>query len=509
MTYRILIVDDEKIERNGIKFLLKNLKIDYETYEAPNGQEALGILKEQDIDILLTDVKMPIMDGIELINNISGRYGSIRTVIFSGCSEFDYARQALRLGVSDYILKPVDPQEFYKTLQRVIDDIETAAAENNLKNRSMQFINEHILYRLVNGAALSDIIKDNEGIVDKSSLQKYRRLMLMEFNNDFFGKEGVEFCDRICRDFSEISMYLNLDNTRTVLLFEEEFDYPALAERICSYVKNRYNADCYIAISDEFRGPDMLGGALSQAEELMENRFYHENCHVYYDGMQNDNESIIRIEDDTLMKQMKQDVKMKDVSGLRCHFDRFCRKYSNKDFSQVYIKFLFSNLLKTFNESISDIDEKELNNEIDTLYRANDFATVRGIVEKNIDRLEAGFSLNPQMLHREIEVIKQYIYDHYDSEISVEQLADMVFMAPSYLSSVFKKETGQNLSKFIKAYRMEKAKDLLETTMIKIVDISAKCGYPNTSYFCASFREYFGVSPQKFRETGNDNQDEI
>lgn len=78
----------------------------------------------------------------------------------------------------------------------------------------------------------------------------------------------------------------------------------------------------------------------------------------------------------------------------------------------------------------------------------------------------------------------------------------MVYMAPSYLSCVFKKETGQNLSKFIKAYRMEKAKEMLEESHKKIVTISNEVGYPNVSYFCQSFREYFGISPQKYRSQG-------
>jgi two-component system response regulator YesN len=106
------------------------------------------------------------------------------------------------------------------------------------------------------------------------------------------------------------------------------------------------------------------------------------------------------------------------------------------------------------------------------------------------------------MIHREIESVKQYIYEHYGEEISVEYLADLVYMPPSYLSCVFKKETGQKLSKFIKAYRMEKAKEMLEESHKKIVTISNEVGYPNVSYFCQSFREYFGISPQKFRSQG-------
>ena len=108
------------------------------------------------------------------------------------------------------------------------------------------------------------------------------------------------------------------------------------------------------------------------------------------------------------------------------------------------------------------------------------------------------------MLHREIESVKDYIYEHYSEEIGVDLVAQKVYMAPSYLSHIFKKETGQNLSKFIKAYRMEKAKEMLEETHEKIVQISYAVGYPNVSYFCQSFREFYGVSPQKFRNTGEE-----
>ena len=159
-------------------------------------------------------------------------------------------------------------------------------------------------------------------------------------------------------------------------------------------------------------------------------------------------------------------------------------------------------MLKDFYENLPNISEQKLNDEIEELYCSKDFATVMTIINRNIDRLEQEFGRNPQMIHREIESVKTYIYENYDKEISVDYLADMVYMAPSYLSHIFKKETGQNLSKFIKAYRMERAKEMLETTHNKIVNISYAVGYPNVSYFCQSFREYFGVSPQKYRDQG-------
>ena len=126
------------------------------------------------------------------------------------------------------------------------------------------------------------------------------------------------------------------------------------------------------------------------------------------------------------------------------------------------------------------------------------------IVNNYIDLLEKSFGKEPATSHREIETVKNYIHNHYGEEIGAQQLADMVYLAPSYLSSLFKKETGQNLSKYIKQYRMEKAKELLTGTNMKIVNISEQVGYPNVSYFCSSFREYYGISPQKFRERGDE-----
>ncbi len=504
--YRVLIVDDEKVERNGIKFLLKKTGIDCEVSEATNGQMALDMVKLNDYDILLTDVKMPFMDGIELIGKIAELEKSIRYVIFSGCSEFDYAQQAVRLGVSDYILKPVDPVEFENTLNKVVNDIEEAKYNRDIKDKSIEFMNEHMLYLLVNGSDMNEINEYNNGLLPIDFINEFKRMMLIEFNDDFFGKSGLDFKERIRTIEPSVSQYLNLNPQQSLLFFSSDsLDFVNIAQRISNHVDNIYSAQCYIAISSEITKAAQIADRMDELDTLMENKFYHQSCKIYYDGMKNDTSAIIQIDDDTLMKQMKQDIKMKDVSNLREHFDRFSEKYRYKtSYSQVYIKFLFSNLLKDFYDNLPDTDEKELNQEIDTLYRSNDYDTVMSLVNKNIDRLEQVFCKNPQMVHKEVEIVKQYIYDHYGEELSIEQLGDLVYMAPSYLSSVFKKDTGQNLSKFIKTYRMERAKDMLESSMAKIVDISTICGYQNVSYFCSSFREYYGVSPQKYRENGDE-----
>ena len=159
--YRILIVDDERIERNGIRFLLKKLNMEFDIDEAVNGLDALEKIRQEDYDILLTDVKMPFMDGIELIDNVVNEKKKMRCVIFSGCNEFDYAKRAIRLGVVDYILKPVDPKEFKETLEKVVDELEAAKASDELKSKSMEFLYEHALYMLVNGEDIESIRRES------------------------------------------------------------------------------------------------------------------------------------------------------------------------------------------------------------------------------------------------------------------------------------------------------------------------------------------------------------
>ena len=502
--YRILIVDDERIERNGIRFLLKKLNMEFDIDEAVNGLDALEKIRQADYDILLTDVKMPFMDGIELIDNVVNEKKKMRCVIFSGCNEFDYAKRAIRLGVVDYILKPVDPKEFKETLEKVVDELEAAKASDELKSKSMEFLYEHALYMLVNGEDIDSIRKEYNGL--ELNFAKFRRILLVEFNHDFFGRRDVDFKKNEKITALGIERYLNLNQQQELIFLGGGVDVVQAAHELVKIIKSDYDEDCYIAVSSDIDRPEDMKQKVDELDELMDNKFYHPEIRVFYPNMESDSSGMIQFDDDTLMKQMKQDIKMKDITFLRIHFDALCKKYRGQsNFSHIYIKFVFSNLLKDFYDNIPGADEAEFGREIDRLYKSEDFSCIMDIVNNYIDLLEKSFGKEPATSHREIETVKNYIHNHYGEEIGAQQLADMVYLAPSYLSSLFKKETGQNLSKYIKQYRMEKAKELLTGTNMKIVNISEQVGYPNVSYFVQSFREYFGISPQKFRDQGELN----
>ncbi len=320
--YQVLVVDDERIERNGIKMLLRQLQLPCEIAEAANGKEALDYLEEHTVDVLLTDVKMPFMDGIQLIEECKRKdnHEEMKCVIFSGCSEFDYARKAVRLGVSDYILKPVDPSEFRETITRAVQELEAARAEKNMKKKSMQQIREHALYQIVNGVNVIEVLQHSSGVLSRKDVDCFCRVILLETEDDFFGKNGVDLEERILskrqRDHAETErfLYLNLTPQQSILLIRDaSLDCIHFAKTLLDEIETEYAEKCTASISSEIDQAEKIAEAMEELEELMENKFYHPECRLFYSDMEKDDSEIIQIDDDTLMKQMKQDIRMKDI----------------------------------------------------------------------------------------------------------------------------------------------------------------------------------------------------
>ena len=149
--YRMLIVDDEKNERDCILYLLKNCGFELEIKEADDGVEALQILKIWPAHILFTDVQMPRMDGLELIREALNLYPDIRPIIFSGYADFAYAKTAISLGVENYILKPVVPEEFTKTLSSLIGQLDEDQANMHIQENQKLFLLQYSLQLAIFG----------------------------------------------------------------------------------------------------------------------------------------------------------------------------------------------------------------------------------------------------------------------------------------------------------------------------------------------------------------------
>lgn len=497
----ILIVDDERIERNGIRFLLGREEEEVRILEAENGRAALAILEKQPVDVMFSDVKMPYMDGLELVGHTSRLYPDMITVFFSGYSDFDYVQNAIRYGVQDYVLKPVNPKEFHKTFLKI---------SQKYKKKKLE---EEYLFKSFLLGYLSGRQSTNKNFVyanEKQSMEflsQYRSMVLVSGGEELFEHEEEDFLQKMKAAVNREFLYLNLNCEEAVFLFKEQVagDEAFVMQMYC-FLKNALKQECYLAVSRDMKCTEDFKGELQALYELMTLQFYQPEEHIFWSGCNKNEEPELEMNDTVIMENIADDIKYRDIERLQKNFHKLTLKYrSQKQFAQMYVKYIFSDIIKNIYEQIDGVSEQELSEQVDAIYRCKNIQEVTSLVEKAIADLEGNSKSRNSKMREEVIAVKAFIADNYDKNLSIEKLADQVYLSPGYLSTIFKDETGMNLNHFIRDVRLNKAKKLLETSTTKISQIAKEVGFHNSSYFCRSFREYFGVTPESCRKTQKSN----
>lgn len=500
--YRMLVVDDEKTERECVRFLIEQSGLPLEVSEAGDGWEALMRLKETDgADILFTDVQMPLMDGLELIREAEKLFPDMKILIFSSYADFEYARTALTLGVVNYILKPVIPEELKKSLEGLIGQLDEEAASRKLKDRQKSFMLQYALQLSISGNLDGSRV---EPAVIKQ-LERFHCMVLVDFDGDFLENNSFVFYESLRYAMKLDMESLNLSPDQALLLLRTPVENPKeWGMKLLFHIQETFQISCWLAISGPLSGQASLKDAFAAVEQQMERRFWEPQVHVFaeqerenaQDGGENGTD------ENRQLLQIKRALGNRDGAALQEALDSLFAKYrSRQNQSQIYVKFIFSNLLTTLYPFLNEMDgeKKTLDAMISDLYLQPDISEIVRMVQELASRIIGGFSSGPS-IRREILEVTDYIGANYGKELSVERLASIVFLTPDYLSRLFKKSMGKSISQYIRQFRMEKARELLTGTNRKVIDIGEAVGYPNYSYFCQSFREYFGTSPERYRQ---------
>lgn len=504
----ILIADDEKIEREGIRYLLSLEKGERRIFEAANGKQAMQILRTENIDMILTDIKMPVMDGLELARRAKELFPEIRIVIFSGYNDFTFAQEAIRYGVTDYILKPVDPDNFHEIIEKAEKNIRDRQAEENREIRRQNFLQQYFLQNYLYSGKKEILEKAGE-FVDLDKWNGWHCAILIETDTAFFDTAEENFPGELQKELRRVFFYLNLNERQSLLLFQDVYcDYLLVANHLYTFLKRNYMVRIYLSVSRKFDGCECLPEILGQLEQQMEEKFYHPEKHIFSCEEEELKMVAGEVQDSQLMQMISEDISRKDTEQLWKHFECLKEKYSsNTQFSAMYIKFVFSNVIQELFQENQFADEHRLEQEIDRLYSCGNIMDILKVTEDNIREYEKFLERSMSESRNEVAAVKNYIYQHYGEDLNLEMLAEKVYLSSGYLSFIFKKETGMNLNRFIKVFRMEKAGEFLHDTNMKVAQISEKVGFANVSYFCRSFREYYGCSPESYRKgTGGDEE---
>lgn len=192
---------------------------------------------------------------------------------------------------------------------------------------------------------------------------------------------------------------------------------------------------------------------------------------------------------------------MKQAAHLSEQVHTLLDKYTDiPKLSHIYIRHVCTTLLKMLISALPVQTDEDLQNAVKEIYSFRRFSDIIKMIEHYLDLVINIFEQEQHTSNYAIYQVEQYIRLHYHEDITLNSLADLVYLNPNYLSNVFAQVTGCTLNRYIKQIRMEKAQELLLNTNMKVSDISQAVGYPNTSYFCKSFQKMFGATPERFRQ---------
>lgn len=490
--YRVLVVDDEKYIRRSIINRVNWEQLGVQVAgEAANGEEALERMEELRPQIVLVDIRMPLMDGLAFIEEANKRFPDVHYVITSAYSDFDYARQALRLGVEDYILKPVKVGDMDKVLSRLVREMNETKIARYLKNKlpleEGQFTERSCL------AAAAFYVEESEGT------DKIIRNCLRETLNQYGEVEVYYLYEYSCGE-----CYVFLLNG---VILEKAWIQTAV-EVVWSLLGAREGAAAWSDVmdaSESTRAAESAVRILKRKIFYPEKKILTERCLIggtekEKAAIQGNQQKIRESMNEIYQYQMKKKhdfmagelMLMPDLIVARCN-------------SVALIESSIAELLVSLRRVMgSQRDETEWRilfhrlREKDYLlwYRTEEELKerLRELIETVLNRLAGEEDMDV------VDEIKEYIRSNYEDNLNAADIAGRFFLNASYLSAMFKEKAGMNLSVYIEAVRMEKAKQLLGGSRLSVTEIAMRTGYAESNYFSKVFRKYTGMSPRQYRE---------
>ncbi|TCN01397.1 two-component system response regulator YesN [Paenibacillus sp. BK033] len=525
--YRVMIVEDEFIVRYGIRSMIDWEKIGLEvTGEAANGKEALELIRRDPPDILITDIKMPVMDGIQLIEEVRNSGFMMKVIILSNLEEFQYAQKAIRYGVSEYMIKSdMMPRDFEKALTNVKASLDSAEPDPEMNTKASiaePARKEKLLLGLIEGSRPGDGESGSipeEAVLKGMQLPAYLLYTLIHTGDcGLLEKQQVihETFEHIGSDRSFV-VFADKQGEINVLLpvayheAAESDGIKQLAERIIFHLSQAYGLVCTIGLSgrvSDWTGlSKAYGEALAAAKQSMFAGIGKAISHSELAGAKEADAAPIKVSQShihTLLYGLQSKELHDYVSSL---FDQLNRR-QDPDLVQLISLELIMILTAVWPDVSSD------QHHVVHLKKQyfDQLSKLETIEQSREWFLQAFAELLEHMIRiynsdrNSIIKATQYIQQHYQQEISLQSISHFVHLSKNYFANLFKKEVGESFLEYVTRVRIEKAKVLLAGEM-KAADVGQMVGIQDPKYFSKVFKKITGATPSEYRSLVKENKE--
>lgn len=521
--FRVLIVDDEPGALKSLKYMLDWDEYGYSIMgEAANGKQALEMLKNGSFQLIITDIRMPGMSGLELIHAIREISAELPIIVMSGYEEFEYVRECLRHGVKDYLLKPVDQENLARLLVTIREELMQEFLTNKQLYHGIPALRDRTLKRWAHGFLLDDEIRSelqylNIHIDDHSWVCP----LLVEMNFQDLTDSSWTESEIGIRRFAVLNVMEELllhrgyvfeesSSRLGVILVGESCEYREevvlqLAEQIRDHVAQYAKVSVTVAVGERVEDLREMASSFRTTLRRMEMNFMFQG-HIISAAQ-------FKAYDMPLNSQVIQDidsildaVTSKDDERLSSLLEgqkqRFLTCAASKQTVQSFVLELFAHLfrlIKEMEEPYQHIFESETNElkhilELTTLDETMDFTEQKCLeVIQHLKRLKMSSS------EKTVDQVKKIVKQNYAQNIHLKMIAEDIHMNPTYLGQVFKSNVGMSFNDYLMRTRLEKAKSLVLHTDKKIYEIALEVGFRQLDAFYKRFKEYTGKSASELR----------
>lgn len=529
---KAIVVDDEILTREGIRANIPWEKLGYELVAAcADGREAQAYVKEHEVDVVLTDICMPYMDGLQLSEFLYHEYPHIRIIIFSGYDEFDYAKQALKYQVSEYLLKPVTASELSEVLVQVGEKInEQRKKEERIGKMSTTYHRNHLLVRsnVLMSLIMGDKTKEeNDRELEEVGITLWGssfRVAVVEID-DYRDANSLEDKQKQERSLIAFVVYnvsqeivekrhvgevLQGKDYRTVLLLETNRpaelgqQLPSIAGEINNRLLEILNMKTTIGIGGLVKERGELFHSYEEALTALQYRYiYGEESVLVLEEIKGEPD---RTETERTEDGILDALKRGDSEGIKQYVDKrkegIRRAAWNRERVNLYLLQQLDEvveLLRSFHLEEQDILwEKERT--LGRIMEASGLDQALGLMEgyflKAAEMLDMGKNEGGK---KYALLALDYIEKHYgENELGLNTVCSYLNISTSRFSTIFKNITGETFMEVLTGIRMQKARELLENTSMKNYEIAEKVGFSDPHYFSAAFKKATGKSPTEY-----------
>lgn len=505
---RILVVEDERESREGLCAMLRKLSSDSEIYSAENGEAAIRILTQTDMDLVFLDIQMPGMDGLTLLERIRESDDQVNMIMISAYDQFSYAQRAIRLGAMDFIVKPYTEDAIAQVVERVRAKIGEAAEDDG-------FFMPDISQWLMHPTSHADMIAAR---LKLSSTARYAgRMYLLRMYTD----DGIAYISRQNKIMKWLYLRIKaaLPPDVYVLVLDSEGMYPVLlfaehgfaleAQALQEWFREVYDlfgiSICCARGSWEDDILSVIRQSYTQCKSMMEYAFYLPAPCVIEEGM-------VRIDshrqmDSKLIENLKERILKGDADGAcrtldDLHGDVLRPPYMPVQRLMYTLHMEFINLLSNAGNNMESSRRVELAEQMGAIAQKNwridsFFEAYRELTVE----LSSGVSNVVNTVNQSIiRGCLEYLQENYsDPELTQEMMARRLHFSAGYFGNMFKQATGESFVVYLNRLRIREAQKLLKNSYLKVYEVAEQTGFASVNYFIRVFKQHTQMSPNRYR----------